>query len=102
MFCEYDSCLVIVIIASFFYTGSVVRNPIPLSVLPSHCDRMHTNENCGFGEEYRVSVCVFVCGGGWGWGERVCECVCLCVCEVSVCLLCTVDGLHVYCTMDVC
>ena len=83
MFCEYDSCLVIVIIASsFFYTGSVVRNPIPLSVLPSHCDRMHTNENCGFGEEYRVSVCVCLCvsvGGGGGVREFVSVCVCVCV-----------------------
>lgn len=35
--------------------GSDVRQPVPLTALSSHVDRMHLNENCGFGEEYRVS-----------------------------------------------
>ena len=35
--------------------GSVIRQPIPLHALAPHVERMHLNENCGFGEEYRVS-----------------------------------------------
>ena len=36
--------------------GSDVHQPIPLPALAPHVERMHLNENCGFGEEYRVSL----------------------------------------------
>ena len=36
--------------------GSEVRQAVPLSAFSSHVERMHSNENCGLGEEYRVSV----------------------------------------------
>lgn len=36
--------------------GSDIRQPIPLAALGPHVERMHLNENCGFGEEYRVRV----------------------------------------------
>ena len=32
----------------------VVREPIPVGQLASYVDRLHMNENCEFGEEYKV------------------------------------------------
>ena len=41
--------------------GSDTRQPIPLAALGPHVERMHLNENCGFGEEYRVSALITLC-----------------------------------------
>ena len=46
------------------FTGALSRQPIPVSALSAHIEQMHTNENCGFGEEYRV----WKNGGGGGGG----------------------------------
>lgn len=37
--------------------GSDIRQPVPLAAMGGHLERMHLNENCGFGEEYRVIMC---------------------------------------------
>jgi len=48
--------------------GAEVRHVIPLSSFPAHVEAMHANENCGLGDEYRVSE-----GGACGWVW--CQCV---------------------------
>lgn len=45
-----------------------MRQSIPLTALAPHVERMHLNENCGFGEEYRVSI--FIVGLGLGGGGK--------------------------------
>ena len=35
--------------------GSEIRAPIAFKLLAAHVENMHLNENCGFGDEYRVS-----------------------------------------------
>ena len=37
------------------YVGAV-REPIPVGQFASYVERLHQNENCGFGEEYKVMV----------------------------------------------
>ena len=49
-------CTVLILLLTIIITGAVTRQPIPVAALSSHLERMHTNENCGFSEEYRVSI----------------------------------------------
>ena len=37
------------------HPGSEVREPILLQFLDTHVEKIHLNENCGFGDEYKAS-----------------------------------------------
>ena len=36
-----------------------VHEPIPVGKFAAHVEQMHLNENCGFGEEYKVREVIF-------------------------------------------
>ena len=50
------------ILVSAALTRVVTRQPIPVTSLASHIERMHLNEDSGFSEEFKVEL-IFACRG---------------------------------------